>query len=56
MDELVLENAKVLIYGTGGNGLKLFEVIKKNCCVEGFIDKRAKDIGNKNGVRVYTIS
>lgn len=56
MNKLVLENAKVLIYGTGGNGLRLSEIIKSFCCVEGFIDKRAHDIGNKNGWNVYTIS
>ena len=44
MDKLSLEHAKALIYGTGGNGRKLFEIIKKFCCVEGFIDKRAMSL------------
>lgn len=55
MDKLSLEHAKALIYGTGGNGRKLFEIIKNFCCVEGFIDKRAHDIEKKNGWNVYTI-
>lgn len=54
---MILEDARIFIYGTGGNGLRLSELLKESCRIEGFIDKRAHDIvSTKNGMKVYTIS
>lgn len=48
-----LSGENVLIYGTGGNGIKVCTALKDKCNVLGFLDKRFSEISNLNGMSVY---
>lgn len=55
MEDIILEHAKILIYGTGGNGIGFYERQKNQLHIEGFIDKRADEIKTVYNLPVLTI-
>ena len=57
MDKFILcKNYNYIIYGTGGDGLKLFDNLKKiGISVTGYIDKRADEIHSIKNVPVWTM-
>lgn len=53
---LLNKEKEYLIYGAGGNGLKLITVFKeKGYYLKGFIDKRASSLGNVRGEKVWNL-
>lgn len=45
-----------LIYGLGGYGIRLYNLLKSHeCAVLGFVDKRSDKIKDYNGARVYSL-
>lgn len=52
----IQENKKYIIYGAGGDGIKLFKVLQ-DAGVEiwGYIDARGESLGLVNGCRAYTL-
>ncbi len=50
-----MNKKRICIYGTGGNGIKVYHVLKDKYAVEGFIDKRASEIGRIEGEAVWSL-
>jgi hypothetical protein len=55
MENIKLANAKILIYGTGGNGKNFCERMHSQLQISGYIDKRANEIETLNNVSVMTL-
>lgn len=55
MKNLILEHAKILIYGAGGNGIRFYERHKKQLQMVCFIDKRANEIKSIDELPVLSL-